>query len=73
MREKFCPDCDKTRPVVDFGRNCQSVDGLHYYCKAHAAARQRAWAALNRDKIKAMRDRYLKRIREQNAGANPYE
>jgi len=73
MREKYCPDCRGPRPVVDFGRNCQSVDGLHYYCKEHAAKRQREWAALNREKVKAMRDRYLKRMRAQNAGANPYD
>lgn len=73
VRSKPCPLCKQEKPPTAFGRNRQSVDGLHYYCKVCAAARQRAWAAANPTKVKAMRAAYLQRVRESNAERNPYE
>jgi hypothetical protein len=73
MRTKRCPCCEAYKPVAQFGRNRQAVDGLHYYCKLCAAARQRAWALAHPETVRAMRRSYLKRMREQNAGVNPYE
>jgi hypothetical protein len=58
--------------VTGFGKNRQSIDGLHYYCKPCAAARQRAWAKAHPDKVRAMRADYLRRVREQNEGRDPY-
>jgi hypothetical protein len=73
MRVKLCPSCESEKPVTAFGRNRQSVDGLHYYCKVCAAARQRAWAKAHPEKVKSMRSSYLQRIRAHNATVNPYE
>jgi formate dehydrogenase maturation protein FdhE len=73
MRRKYCPTCKGTHPLSHFGRNRQSADGLHYYCKACAAAKQRAWAAANPTKVRAMRAAYLERVHEQNANRDPYE
>ena len=72
-RRKVCPLCSHERPLAEFGRNRQSVDGLHYYCKECAAARQREWAKANPSKVKQMRTVYLERIRAVNAQRNPYE
>jgi formate dehydrogenase maturation protein FdhE len=72
-RTKFCPDCEGPRPISSFGRNRQSKDGLHYYCKECAAARQRKWARANPETVRAMRAGYLKRVHEANAGRDPYE
>ena len=72
MRTKHCPRCARTQPVTGFGKNCQALDGLHYYCKACAAARQREWAKANPGKVKAMRAEYLRKVREQNSEKDPY-
>lgn len=73
MRLKPCPDCKQEKPVTDFGRNKQAVDGLHYYCRVCAAARQRTWAAANKEKVRRMRAEYLKGVREANANRDPYK
>jgi hypothetical protein len=70
---KKCATCKEEKPLEAFGRNRQAVDGLHYYCKTCAALRQRAWATSNPSKIREAKDRYLSRIRDQNAGADPYQ
>lgn len=31
--EKYCPSCEETRPVEDFGKNRAAYDGLAAYCK----------------------------------------
>jgi transposase-like protein len=71
-RQKYCPRCTSDKPVAAFGRNRQSADGLHYYCKPCAAARQREWAKANPEKVRAMRADYLKRMYLTNAGRDPY-
>jgi hypothetical protein len=73
IRKKLCSYCRVERPVAEFGRNRQSVDGLHYYCRECAAARQREWAKANPEKVRAMRADYLKRLHAVNAQRNPYE
>ena len=72
MSEKTCPRCSRTLPLTRFGRNCQSVDGLHYYCKVCAAARQREWARAHPERVKESKRAYLQRVREQNEGKDPY-
>jgi hypothetical protein len=71
-RSKYCPDCRGPKPVSAFGRNRQSPDGLHYYCKQCAASRQRTWAKANPEKVRAMRENYLRAIYERNASVDPY-
>ena len=39
---KFCPACEQTKPVTEFGKATRSHDGLFTYCKACTAARNRA-------------------------------
>lgn len=72
MKAKTCPRCAENLPLRAFGKNCQAPDGLHYYCKLCAAARQREWAKAHPDKVRAMRASYLRRMREQNEGRDPY-
>lgn len=73
MRTKSCPDCKEVKPIVEFGRNRQSVDGLHYYCRHCAAARQRAWTATHPEQVRAMRKNYLQTMHAKNRGIDPYE
>jgi len=69
---KHCPDCKQGLPLADFCTNRQSKDGLHYYCRKCAAARQRLWASKHPEIVKRMRAEYLKRVYEQNATRDPY-
>lgn len=69
---KKCTSCKVDKQRTEFGRNCQTPDGLHYYCKTCAARRQRAWAKANADKVKQARADYLERIRAANAKRDPY-
>lgn len=73
MKAKTCSCCGENLPLTAFGRNRQTPDGLHYYCKACAAKRQRKWAQNNPDKVREMRADYLRRMREQNEGRDPYD
>ena len=73
MRSKPCPSCEETKSIMDFGRNRQSIDGLHYYCRVCAAARQREWAKDNPEKVKTMRRNYLRTMHDRNEGVDPYK
>src|SRR3954453_18989379 len=39
--EKFCPDCDNSRPVSEFTKDSRRPDGLAFYCAVHARRRVR--------------------------------
>ena len=69
---KRCACCGKSFPINEFGINRQAKDGLNYYSKKCAAARQKKWAAENAETVKRMRRDYLKRIRELNDNRDPY-
>ncbi len=69
---KTCSCCRKTLPVQAFGRNRQTPDGLHYYCRFCAAEKQRAWTQRYPEKAKAVRLAYLDRIRKLNGDRDPY-
>jgi len=71
MRTKTCPTCVE-KPITEFGRNCQSPDGLHYYCKACAALRQKQWRLENPEKARQSRAKYLQQVRALNQQRNPY-
>ena len=34
MEIKLCTCCHRTLPIVEFGRNIKTKDGLAYYCKS---------------------------------------
>jgi hypothetical protein len=72
-RGKRCSSCKDWHPLSYFGRNRQAKDGLHYYCKACAAKRQKQWAKANPAVVKRMRTDYLIRVRAANEDRNPYE
>lgn len=72
-RAKSCSCCGERKPVAAFGKNIQAKDGLHYYCKACAAEKQREWARNHTETVKRMRADYLTRVRAANAERNPYE
>jgi transposase-like protein len=72
VRTKKCPTCKKAKPVAEFGRNRQSLDGLHYYCKECAAARQREWSSAHADKVRTMRRVYVARMHKLNENRDPY-
>jgi hypothetical protein len=69
---KVCTECKVRLPLHAFGRNRQSSDGLHYYCRTCAAKRQQRWAKKNPDKVKEMQQRYLARMHARNAERDPY-
>jgi hypothetical protein len=70
---KRCSCCKNFKPLTEFGRNRQTVDGLNYYCKPCAADKQAAWVEANPAKAKAAKNKYLARIRATNQLRNdPY-
>ena len=74
MKLKRCATCKDKKPLLAFGRNRQAPDGLHYYCKVCAALRRRDWAANNKKKVTAAKQKYVNRIRARNdARVSPYE
>ena len=64
--EKVCSCCGEAFPVEDFGLNVQTPDGLAYYTRAHAAAKQRQFREANPAQVKAARKKYLDRVRAEN-------
>lgn len=66
MRTKICSCCDKPKPVDEFGKNRQTPDGLMYYCRACASAKQREFRKTNPDSTAASKARYLEKLRARN-------
>ncbi len=66
---KRCSCCHEVKPVEEFGVNCQTPDGLMYYCRTCNCAKQREYREQNPDKAKASRDRYLAKLRARNREA----
>lgn len=71
-RAKACSCCKKEKPIEDFGRNRAAPDGLNYYCKVCARSKQRMWEKRNPDKVKTVRENYVKRLHAKNAAGDPY-
>lgn len=61
---KRCADCKEQRPAGDFGANKRSKDGLKSYCRSCSSARQRAYVAANREKVREADKRYYEANRE---------
>ena len=41
MASKYCPTCDKTHPVSEFGKDSSNKDGLYYQCRISRAKRSK--------------------------------
>jgi hypothetical protein len=63
---KICSCCGKPFPKAEFGKNRQTPDGLAYYTRAHAAAKQKIFRVNNPVLVKEARDRYLDKLRARN-------
>lgn len=63
IKTYFCKDCDCYRPEDAFASNIASKTGKSFYCKVHAAARQRAWKKANAEKVKAWKKDYVQRMK----------
>lgn len=44
---RTCPECTRSLPIDQFGKNRSRKDGLQTYCKKCHADRQRAWRTEN--------------------------
>ena len=66
MKIKICSCCHQPKPVTEFGKNRQTPDGLMYYCRPCASAKQRDFRATNPDSATASKQKYLARIRARN-------
>ena len=64
--EKQCSCCGGIFKRSEFGRNRQTPDGLAYYTKEHAAAKQRVFRRTHPELVKESRDRYLNKLRARN-------
>lgn len=69
MKTKICSCCGHAYPIEEFGKNCQSPDGLAYYTRKHAARKQREFRLANPDSTKAAREKYLAKVRARNLAA----
>ena len=66
---KKCSCCQQRKPLTEFGANLQTPDGLMYYCRECAKAKQRAFRKNNPVSASASRKRYLDKIRAKNLAA----
>lgn len=69
IKFKTCSCCNQRFSTDKFGKNSHSPDGLHWYTREHAAAKQREWKAANQEKVKKWRRDYIKRLKRQNHAA----
>jgi len=61
MKMLYCKDCGEFRPEEDFSSNVNSKTGFAFYCKKHAALRQKNWKKENAVKVKAAKKDYYRR------------
>jgi hypothetical protein len=69
MANKHCPSCDRTLPISEFGKNRQTPDGLMYYCRPCASAKQREYRLANPGAAAESKARYLEKLRSRNDAA----
>lgn len=58
-----CKDCNDYLPEDEFSKNERSKTGRSFYCKRHAALRQKQWKKLHPEKIKEWKKDYLQRTK----------
>lgn len=66
---KRCSSCRRDLPVEDFGHNCQTPDGLSYYCRDCTRDKQREYRDKHPEAATASRKRYLEKLRARNRAA----
>lgn len=66
MKTKTCSCCNRPKPISEFGKNRQTPDGLMYYCRLCASAKQREFRATNPESARASKEKYLAKIRARN-------
>ena len=64
--KKTCSACQRSLFRDKFGQNLSAPDGLAWYCRECANAKQREWKAAHATSIKAQRKRYIQRVRAKN-------
>jgi len=69
---KTCTECEARLLRTAFGRNAQSKDGLHYYCKVCAALKRKTWYEANKVKAKQSTKKWLQHTAALNAMRDPY-
>lgn len=56
---RYCPECDDTKPISEFYKDNARRDKLKKLCKEHMDQKTRQWQIDNRDKYNAsQRERY---------------
>jgi 5-methylcytosine-specific restriction endonuclease McrA len=58
--QKYCPECNETKPVSEYNRDKQRPDGLQWRCKQCNRARGRTYYAANRAQVIARTSEYNK-------------
>ena len=69
METKICSACQKPKPKSEFGKNRQTPDGLMYYCRPCASAKQRQFRKTNPESTSASKAKYLAKLRGRNDAA----
>lgn len=65
---KLCPDCQETKPAIEFTKHKGMVDGLSVYCRQCDNTKKSHWQKNNREKVNAKTHRYW--ARKLNAEGN---
>ena len=62
---KRCPACEQHKPLDAFNKADKRPDGKRIYCRECESAKNRAWAARNRDREKERTRRWAQENREK--------
>lgn len=69
--KKWCPKCEKSLPIVDFGANRSTADGRSAYCRPCHNAAQREWKHNHITKVRKWKRRYDANQRLKKSGVSP--
>lgn len=67
---KLCGCCKVEKPLADFYGNRARVDGVQNYCKVCSLAKNKAWAAVHSDAIRAISRRHYEANKEKVCAAS---
>jgi hypothetical protein len=63
-QEKFCRECNTTKPVSEFPRDKKHSDGYYTYCKTCMSVKAKAWYAKNGEDHLEKTKRVNKQVRQ---------
>lgn len=70
MEEKYCTNCEETKPIAEFYKDRRTKDGYVSQCKQCKKLHQRIYANTHKEERKAYRKKYWKENSEKLSSKN---